>query len=1277
MGIQTKINDNNSTSFEKLYGIVEPSSNNNNNNKVVSNNFTNPSNSSNTEYFDFNQDFFGKNSGSIITQTSELEKIYASLYENFDEEQKEEAAKIDSSINMLEKSKSELESQIKQKEYELLLVNGDINIALKEIREAFKNFPHTFKIPDSFEDPIPSSWYFMSMEGGEDLFKKYIDLKNQQDELNKEILEKKASITSIEAAQQELFYDKIKLDKKYYYNKELDLTGIPLVMQQDMIKYDYDDFLNDLNVEMPAALSELNDSKDKLNELLKKYGMDANVDGSSKYVQYDLFHADLMQAIYKYNDAYEKVDNLNKIMKPTMSLINSSGILGLYMFDKDVENFDILKYINGDELAFLLYLNNNYGPSAAKEYVNSLLGDINKIRGQEEAQKLINELDLTDEGKVKECLKNFGLLAEDGFTDGINNFVAGLKNTISADGKISVDDYKVLYFLQYLQENAPQYYSLVYQESSSIGNMAPSITAGFLVSILGAPELAPTVASFLMGTSAGGNAREHALQMGADEVSSILYGCLIGASEAYLGEFLGNIPGISKASSFTIAGFLKEGGEEFLQEYVDAFAQYTVLGQNINLDEVNENATNAFIMGAFTSFLLNGTQNTLSLTLNGVDYVFNRAQVSSYLNQASIYLENNSDVSDSKLTELLTGAKEYEYKDSTGKTINLTSIQIEDMIVNHSEQKFDKNFYPFLQRYIIDNPNISSELLSDYKQLLVDNGIEVAELSSLSTDGIMSYVGLSGTSYDQFVNHFSNLSDMEIVDELTSIHTLYSEIYEGKYIVSPDVLEKIRTLNLLYIESAINIGMKLEYNDYVLHAKHKLSEVDPQLVSLYENARNAGKLDGFKGYEEHNFVHVLRVAEESESVVNLFNQIVKNNDSGTFGEIDPQIVYLAGLFHDAGMSEGGRMPSYVPVSDKLYDSVTDIPQLNVDERISVIKVNKTTKYQIVKLDSNNPFVSIASGDSKKIRSQHPFNSARISLQNSDILGENTEMIAFLTFLHSKSSSGVRDLTSSAQLHDSLVQLTAMAKEEGLNFDISKFIELNPDGTPKTIEVYVNGYSEIVDANEAGAVKKEIYVFKPEVEKQLRTGAAALRVGDCHAKKTSSNHAGESITVLSSEHLTSNEYDKLFSKNDAIKIDDLCKSEAMLAHVSIGDIEISNDNSDLFFSKRIIIGEQNTVMKETKTVEIDGEPTMVYTIQVKSDSAPACTWEHSIMEKLGEYKTYSKAEGISQRYVIELPKDISPEVREFYSRMVEDYNHSVEIEAGSTGRPWIKMEIGGE
>ena len=373
------------------------------------------------------------------------------------------------------------------------------------------------------------------------------------------------------------------------------------------------------------------------------------------------------------------------------------------------------------------------------------------------------------------------------------------------------------------------------------------------------------------------------------------------------------------------------------------------------------------------------------------------------------------------------------------------------------------------------------------------------------------------------------------------------------------------------------------YDQAVVKAKARLDDYDPRLTGFYEEGKMTGaKKPHFIAYEEHNYLHVGSVADESKKVSNALNTLIDEGHVTGLSKLDDEIVEAAGLCHDLGMREGGHAILYDKAS-KTFSS----PQEIVDDF------------------------------GKKIRQAHPSVSATTVLE-SGIGGENKEMIAALDFLHSKSNSGVRNVVSNDEIMGMLKALSDGADSGHYTFDITKFVD-EVDGQ---------------------------LVPKPEEFAKLKSGAIALRAGDARAAKTGFNQAGEMIDVVKHADPA-----KTFSQTPGLRLEALCNLEADDCIVDI----VSRDGArtavagagDNAFSRRIVIGERNA--RSVDVEAIDGM--LTYTDEVLTESSPASTLKHGIVEKFGEYFSYKDA--VKQKQIIKLPEGCSDDLFNFYKQYLPE------------------------
>lgn len=914
------------------------------------------------------------------------------------------------------------------------------------------------------------------------------------------------------------------------------------------------------------------------------------------------------------------------------------------------------EYFTEQDMLIFSYLWDTQSPKVAREYVEAIEDKLNKAEGQANAEKFLDSL-RDENGNIDADVWTGVLSGAKGFENGLSTFFEGLGNVFSGEGMMSTSQYEQMYILSELTNSAGNYISKigneisekqgqeaaadfaskiynadtgeinleyaksilsvqeynnlvikintdkksildnVYELSSSAGNMLPSMIVSLAVSAVATPAAGSVVGSTLMGISAGGNSKNQALVQGNDLLASTMYGVFSGVSETTLGLLLGNIPGLNQGASLSLKGLFKEGLEEMLQEYVDAGLRASILGETIDITQLNKDAVKSFIYGAVMSGIMNGGQVAFTaVTSVGLVKINN-------LSEAIAFAKENGIDIDSLPSE---GVKT-EIQQSSNNTASTQSA------INESVQSSSINpRYSDIDGQIAMANNNTRK--GNFASIYIDN------VSSLTEEQISSIKNI-----DNVIFKLPDGVDMDIAALLNKRNSakmdsvLSNALNEISSTASNDTIQnnmnKQRTSQSIIDDNILTTSKIAKYDAIVKFARQELGKVSSKFAQLYEEGKFTGKLiRNFLGYEEHNFVHVQRVAAESLQIANVINQNIFSLEGCR--EIDLDIVYKAGLAHDLGMRKGGYI---------LFD---DGSLVKIDDVVANYELFKDKTYQGGKKKISD--FTLEELEGMLIRSQHPLNSAITVLQNRASLGQNADMIAILALVHSKSTSGVKNLMSESQLSNMIKKLYDIQGNAGYYFDASKILEFDSSGNP---------------LQNAGN-----YVIKQDVLEQIRTGAIALRLGDAHALKTGFNHGGETITIQAINDLA-----KFCYEECRFTVDALCEQEAKNASVKVGEESLINDKK-LEFSKRIILGERNATVTSTKMV--DG--IMTYTYEIKSNSVPACTWLYGIKEKIGEYETFDT---YGQRVIIELPSDMPDIIKSFYRNQAKGAEEN-----------WLHIEI---
>lgn len=547
-----------------------------------------------------------------------------------------------------------------------------------------------------------------------------------------------------------------------------------------------------------------------------------------------------------------------------------------------------------------------------------------------------------------------------------------------------------------------------------------------------------------------------------------------------------------------------------------------------------------------------------------------------------------------------------------------------------------------------------------------------AAIYGIFTAGIMQGPGVMFTIATKSIDGIKK-SNYTFIEALAYLETLKGSTLNLENVNSIDIKEAYNLVKNI-TESNPELMLKLEntYQNQTLTTEEYNATVDQikqyfkdngmeSLIEKYENGQKTGKnYEFFLGFEEHTFIHVFRVAIESVAVAPIVTESIQRLSAASeinfnVKGIDEKVLFLSGIAHDLGMT----------IENAVY------------YELDLTKRDGSGKYKSI-LESDIKDKGIAT------RENHPLNSALEVIRNSDVFGENIELISLLALLHSKSTSGVRtNLSSQAELSKAIDKLYKYKTQNPeFNFDFSKIVEMNDNSTP-IIEI---GQEEIdykyEDSN--GKTKKDkatvdynIFKIKPEVIDQLILGTIALRIGDAHALKTGNNQSGNEINIVKNVP-----YDPVFyelalaslSTEDSKYIKALADLETENSSVVI---ENFNDDGSARpveneFSVKIINGERNVSQPITRlSADHLG---LEYVYNVHSNNNVYSTWIHGITEKFGEYKSFSF---IPQTVTINIPSDASLELQQVYKDMARIYEKETNP-AGSnlSGGPkaWFNIKI---
>ena len=510
-----------------------------------------------------------------------------------------------------------------------------------------------------------------------------------------------------------------------------------------------------------------------------------------------------------FTDRYGLMHTSNDMLTKVELLIASNPDMSLdeliSKYPQMSEAFDYYKYLTEDQRMMYHYLLLYEGEDSATEYLHKLQDGINQTKGAELADEFLKTLNYDDEGRLIESLanelgiENQGKVDAQGLQDGIANFFIGIANLIDNGDVLTPEDYKKMIILQYLSENSTSL-GFSYEFSMSLGNMLPAMVASAVVSYFATPAAGQVTGSVLMGLSAAGNSKHSALTNGHSLLESSLYGLFSGASEATLGYFLGKIPGISKVSGFTIANLLSEGAEEYLQEWIDAGLQAVILGEDVDLLSVSEQAKNSFVMGFLMAGFLNGGQKIVNVTINGVKYSVD-------VEKTLEYIKNNPDIS---IYQVFTDVNVYNKSSSSSSGI---ISDINYVISQHDAKYGAGDTYQRMQEFF----NPYSKNYQNYN-LITSDGNARAIMSKYSIEQLriaMTSIYRAGFGYSisYQINNSGNTSYFDSYNNGNTygvnqgfIDTLYYWEYEGKKYTQRQISSKLKSGEIIDPKKIKKIG---------------------------------------------------------------------------------------------------------------------------------------------------------------------------------------------------------------------------------------------------------------------------------------------------------------------------------------------------------------------------------------------------------------------------------------------------------------------------------------
>ena len=357
----------------------------------------------------------------------------------------------------------------------------------------------------------------------------------------------------------------------------------------------------------------------------------------------------------------------------------------------------------------------------------------------------------------------------------------------------------------------------------------------------------------------------------------------------------------------------------------------------------------------------------------------------------------------------------------------------------------------------------------------------------------------------------------------------------------------------------------------------EIAEIKEQVAPAYENGVEVAKKiedGGFDTYKEHNDLesgHIEKVREKSIEAADILSEhFTENNYNGLYSSnIDYKTVEMMAIYHDTGM----------------------------DANIDAEKFNGELS-------------------AKQIRDAHSLQSAIHALRDRDFIESksvNADEVAFGCLLHSKSNSGVSNLSSAEQWKTAISRL-----KQG----VDDFNKANPSERIKFDTSFI--------MNEDGSLK-------PEILAQLRSESLALRIGDAngHDSKSDVSQSGKDIKFdLKNCEVQNCEY----SAETIKKIEEADRSgllsEVEHSDVYVGDKLLTNKDDESGISRAFSLGEGN--FKDLSFAVVEGKPSEI--VQLENCDAYPLSTQFCIEERIREINTAK----IDDDYVLERLPGMSDE-----------------------------------
>ena len=348
---------------------------------------------------------------------------------------------------------------------------------------------------------------------------------------------------------------------------------------------------------------------------------------------------------------------------------------------------------------------------------------------------------------------------------------------------------------------------------------------------------------------------------------------------------------------------------------------------------------------------------------------------------------------------------------------------------------------------------------------------------------------------------------------------------------------------------------RLRYKE-VLEAE-ELDRLRGIVKVYYENGRQLAKqIPEFSNYKEHCDIisgHIEKVRVKALEAADALELHFRQNDyDGLYApNIDRRTLEVMALYHDTGM-----------------DGNLDAEAFNGEL------------------------------SAKQIRNAHPVQSAIHALRDRGSIEQlqvSADEVALGCLLHSKSTSGVTDLSNAAKWAEAIQKLEA---------DVDAFNRTRPDE-----QIY---FDRSFLLNKDGS-------FRQEKLAEMRSEAAALRIGDANGHDTNSRTSQNGKALSFTLEAKTVESDVLREIERKVETG-CCKPffrEIQAADVTVGRTKLNNVNDPDGVSRMYAVGEGNF---KSLSCEADQTGTILQVFELCDANAFPLSTQNCIKERFGEYAT---------------------------------------------------------